>query len=256
MIHKDTFTVNSFQVDGKNKATPAVLFGMMQESASLYCLENNIGIDDLARNNLTWMLARQYVKFSCFPSWRSSVTVETWPRNKTGIRALRDYLVTDETGKEVARSVTNWMLIDTKTRRLCKIDDTIRNLTAVEKSVMADNFKIKIEKPSEVSGGEAGRHHDVFRVRASDFDINSHVNNICYIRWALDTLPLDFHKNNTLSEIYAEFIEEISSEIEVEASVLPLPYRETEGHSFYHELKNMESGHIVFRGHTSWNAGG
>ncbi|MCP5514210.1 MAG: hypothetical protein H7A26_01960 [Spirochaetales bacterium] len=251
MIHTDTFTVNSFQVDGKNRVTPAVLFGMMQECASLYCLENNIGIDDLAKKSLTWMLARQYVKFSAFPSWRSLVTVETWPRSKTGLRALRDYLVTDEAGNEVARSVTNWMLIDTKSRRLCKVDETISHITVVEKSVMPDNFKIKVDKPGDDEGG--GRLGTLFRVRASDFDINSHVNNLCYIRWALDTLSYDFYKSNTLSEIYAEFIEEISSETDIESTVVPLP--DTGESSFYHELRNMESGHIVFRGRTTWKEG-
>lgn len=240
MIHKESFSVYTFQVDGANRVTPPVLFGMMQESASRYCFDNEISIEFLSGKNLTWMLAKQYVRFSSFPSWRDSVIVETWPRNKTGIRALRDFMVTDGSGREVARSVTNWMLIDTSTKRLCKIDDTVKHLVQVDKSVMEENFRIKVEKHG---GEESGA---VFRVRESDFDVNSHVNNICYIRWMLDTVPSDFRKANVISEITAEFIEEISSETDVESFAF------RDGQRFYHELLNRNTGNTVFRGSSSW----
>lgn len=242
MIHKEIFSINTFQVDRNNCVTPSVLFGMMQESASRYCYDNRISIEFLSEKNLTWMLARQYVKFSRFPLWRESVTVETWPRNKTGIRALRDFLVTDEKGEEVAKSVTNWMLIDTTRRRPCKIDDTIEHLTAVEKSVMKDDFKIRVEKI------EGEKINTSFHVRHSDFDVNKHVNNICYIRWALDTVPSDFQKNNSLSEISVEFLEEIATESPLDSSAF------MNGKNIYHELVNGETGRIVFRAQTAWQA--
>ncbi len=244
MIHTDTFTVNSFQVDVANRVTPVVLFGMMQESASRYCLDNKISIEHLSKNNLTWMLARQYVKFTKFPSWRESVTVETWPRNKTGLRALRDFMVTDENGDEVARSVTNWMLIDTRTRRLCKVDETVKDLVMVEKSVMESDFRIKVDK---IDGEKITT---LFQVRASDFDVNSHVNNISYIRWVLDTVPYAFQKGHSLSEITAEFVEEISSEAGIESSAW------TDGVRFYHELRNTDTERVVFRGLSVWQTGG
>jgi acyl-ACP thioesterase len=188
------------------------------------------------------MLAKQYVKFSKYPKWMTKITVETWPRNKTGLRALRDFLLKDENGEEIARSVTNWMLIDINTRRLCKIDETIKNFPITEKSVMDDNFKIKVEK---IDGEKLT---SIFKVRPSDFDMNKHVTSICYIRWALDSVPFEYNKTNFLSEMYAEYVEEIPGEADIESTIF------MNNCKFYHELKNLQTGRIVFRCQTEWQA--
>ena len=240
MKYKETFIINSFDVDITKLATPAALCAIMQETASRQCVDVGISVDDLAKHNQTWMLARQYVKFSKYPAWRSSVTVETWPRNRTGLRALRDFIIKDDKGEEIAISVTNWMLIDISTRRLCKIDETVKVLEILEESVMPEDFKIKVEK----FDGE--KISTVFRARSSDFDINAHVTSTCYIKWILDTVPFEFHKTHFVAELYAEYIEEISDEADVESTAY------MKDNSFYHELKNLQTERIVFRGQSTW----
>ena len=242
MKYSDTFIINSFNVDITGMATPAVLCAIMQETASRQCVDLGISIDELAKHNQTWMLAKQYVKFLKYPAWRSSITAETWPRNKTGLRALRDFVIKDENGQEIASSVTNWMLIDVSTRRLCKIDETIKNISITEESVMPEDFKIKVEK------SEGEKSTAIFRVRPSDFDMNAHVTSTCYIKWILDTVPFEFHKTHSVSELYAEYVEEISSEVEVHS----IAYMKENG--FYHELINMQTERVVFRGQTAWQA--
>ena len=242
MKYRDTFAINSFDVDMTGLATPVMLCAVMQETASRQCVDNNISIDHLAKYNQTWMLAKQYVKFSNYPAWRSVITAETWPRNKTGLRALRDFIIKDEKGREIAISVTNWMLIDIAARRLCKIDETIKHIEITEETVMPEDFKIKVEK----FDGE--KITTIFRVRPCDFDMNLHVTSTSYIKWALDTVPLEFHKTHSVSELYAEYIEEISAETDVES----IAYKKE--NSFYHELKNLQTERIVFKGQTAWQA--
>ncbi|MCL2792323.1 MAG: thioesterase [Spirochaetaceae bacterium] len=240
MKYRETFIINSFDVDMTKLATPVMLCAVMQETASRQCVDIGISVDDLAKYNQTWMLAKQYIKFSGFPSWRSSIIVETWPRNKTGLRALRDCIIKNEKEEEIAKSVTNWMLIDVNTRRLCKIDETIKHIAITEESVMSEDFKIKVEK----FDGE--KIITIFKARPSDFDMNAHVTSTCYIKWVLDTVPLEFHKKHYVSELYAEYVEEISSEVDVES----IAYMKD--NSFYHELKNLQTERIVFRGRTTW----
>jgi len=240
MKYRETFIVNSFDADISKLATTTMLCAIMQESASRQCVDIGISVDDLGKYGQTWMLAKQYIKFLRYPAWRSTITVETWPRNKTGLRALRDYILKDEKGEEVARSVTNWMLIDVNTRRLCKIDEVVKNLETAEESVMPENFKIKVEK------FDGNKIIASFRARPSDFDMNAHVTATCYIKWILDTVPFEFHKTHFVTELYAEYLEEISSEIDIES----IAYMKE--NSFYHELKNVQTGRIVFRGQTTW----
>ena len=44
-----------------------------------------------------------------------------------------------------------------------------------------------------------------FDVRLSDLDINQHVNNVKYIEWALETVPLDTWRTKILSELEVSF---------------------------------------------------
>jgi acyl-ACP thioesterase len=44
-----------------------------------------------------------------------------------------------------------------------------------------------------------------FDVRLSDLDLNQHVNNVKYIEWALETVPLEIWKANVLSDLEISF---------------------------------------------------
>ena len=242
MIHEEKYTVKTYQVDMRNRIAPAAVFGMMQESASIYCLNEKISLEYLNPKGLTWMLLKQHVRFQSYPQWNSVLNVKTWPRNKNGLRALRDYLVTDEQGNCVAESVTNWVLIDTASKKLVKIDDVVKNIQAVEESVFESNFKIRIDK----HGGE--HYSSQYNVKYSDIDINLHVNNLSYIKWCLDAVPFSYQTEHILKEFTIEYMQEIGGEISVTADV----YKRED--SFYHELKRGDNGEAVCRAQTAWQA--
>lgn len=267
MKRKDIFTVNSFETDFENRISPVYLCGMMLESASRYCEEEKISITDLSKKNLTWMMAKQYIKFSFFPKWLNTVTVETWPRNKKGLKALRDFIITEEEGHEVARSVSYWMLVNTTTKRLCKLEEHLDPIEPIEESVMPDNFKIKVDIPGN-RAEFAEKFNETFIVRHSDIDVNCHVNSAVYVRWILDTLPSYFHNKYKLTEISSEYMREItvsclldksgttvtdfSEQESIESTAMLLT--EQDGKIFYHELKNIKTDRVVFRAQTLWQA--
>jgi acyl-ACP thioesterase len=45
-------------------------------------------------------------------------------------------------------------------------------------------------------------------VCTSDIDMNEHVNNVCYVRWALDAFSVDFLQKNEVKEISVSFLAE------------------------------------------------
>lgn len=48
-----------------------------------------------------------------------------------------------------------------------------------------------------------------FPVRASDLDLNGHVNNLSYARWVLDSLPLSLHRQSKLGAYQVNFLSEV-----------------------------------------------
>ena len=240
MIYEEKFTVTTYQMDINGRVTVPVLCGMMQEAASRYCYENEISLEQLNRKNLTWMIIKQYVEFENFPGWMDSINVSTWPRTLKGLRALRDYSVTDSGGNPVAKSVTNWVLLNTETRRPVKVDETIKHLTAVEKSVFNSEKKINVVLP------DTEYEEKLFNVRYSDLDVNGHVNNIKYIEWCLDSVPASFQKSHIVKNLEIEFIQETYADHEVKVRTA-FSERKT-----FFELINLSTGYTVCKAAISW----
>ncbi len=240
MIYNESFTVTTFQIDVMGRITVPVLCGLMQETASRFCFENGISLEHLNRRNLTWMIIKQYVEFGHFPGWRDTINVSTWPRTKKGLKALRDYSVTDSSGNTVAKSVTNWVLLDTDTKRPVKVDETVKHLDLHEKSVFESDMKIRVELP------DMEYEKKMFHVRYSDLDINGHVNNIKYIEWCLDSVPADFQKDHIVKKLSIEFIQETYADNEVKVKTAF-----SENESFF-ELVNLSTGQTVCRAVISW----
>lgn len=42
--------------------------------------------------------------------------------------------------------------------------------------------------------------------RRSDMDMNGHINNVTYLAWALETVPIDIYLNYKLSQVWHLFI--------------------------------------------------
>jgi acyl-ACP thioesterase len=48
-----------------------------------------------------------------------------------------------------------------------------------------------------------------FRVRMADIDTNSHVNNVNYLAWALESIPADLRKSSFVHSIRGQFKREV-----------------------------------------------
>ena len=64
--------------------------------------------------------------------------------------------------------------------------------------VIADNFE-SIPKVEEADLELA------FRIRMADLDLNQHVNNVAYMEWSLETVPLEVLKKYKLIEVEISF---------------------------------------------------
>ena len=240
MIYNDSYTVTTYQVDINGRVTVPVICSMMQETASRYCFENKISLEHLNPKNLTWMIIKQYVEFESYPGWLDRINVSTWPRSLKGLKALRDYSVTDEEGGLIARSSTNWVMLNTETKRPVKLGDEVSHLVTVDKAVFNNDVKIQVDLP------DTEYDKKMFHVRYSDLDINGHVNNIKYIEWCLDSVSSDFQKSHTVKNLSIEFMQETYADDEVKVRTAFAGCR-----SFF-ELVNLSTGNTVCKAVMEW----
>ena len=84
-------------------------------------------------------------------------------------------------------------------------------------------------------------------VRQSDLDVNRHVNNVCYLDWALEAVPTTFREANRLTEIDLAFKAE---------SVFGDTILSTVGHGEHgtleHQLARESDGRVLAWVRTWW----
>lgn len=156
---------------------------ILQEIAAVASDERGYGIKDIERNGVFWILAAWRLEMLERPAWRTSLTVETWPRAMRGIQTERDFLISCGQ-KLVARASSRWLLVSASTGKVARITDAIRSAYDLEERTIFDtpvpsNGKSPVEAPVTFSAAIGRR----------DIDTNGHVNNVHYLEYALEALP-------------------------------------------------------------------
>jgi acyl-ACP thioesterase len=162
----------------------AALSRYLQETAWVNAESLGFGYTKASELKQAWVLVRQLIKMKRMPKWGEKINIETWPRKKEGLLALRDYQVHSLEGEILGGVSSSWMIIDIDSRRPLKLDIFIDNeLKLIEKQALD-------ESAGKIVFKEMGKKIDSRTVRYSDMDFNGHVNNSKFVEWAMDALSL------------------------------------------------------------------
>ena len=240
-IHRRPYRLRTAELEGDGRASTVGLCGLIQESANLHAHELGASLEHLATQNLTWFLSRLQLRFEGRPSWRETVTVETWPSAIESLFAVRDFRWFGENGNVLGLGTSHWILIDTNRRR------PIRRLPPFLLEVHPKkSFRALPEEPGRWSDSWSSPASWVeeahLRVRRSDLDLNRHLNSVTQIEMLLEATPED-HFGKGMSELVVEF----KSEGHLGERLLARsgPTEDTEIWSF--ELAEESTGRLVAR---------
>jgi acyl-ACP thioesterase len=168
--------------------------------ANIHAQSLGFGFDNLISSGVIWVLSRIHVQFKRLPVWKEKLSIETWHKGSDRLFGFRDFLVTDEAGKEIIAATSSWLIIDYKTRRLKRIDSV---LGSEFKSV---NQKDAIRTPAEkLTSPDNLCLTSAHKTSISDLDINGHANNARYLEWAMDSLPWAVSKELIIKELWINF---------------------------------------------------
>jgi medium-chain acyl-[acyl-carrier-protein] hydrolase len=199
MVHKEDFTVRAYEVDTSGKASVASLCNYLQEVAGNHATKLGVAVDELLKKNMTWVLSRLHVQIDRFPRWREKIHIETWPSGRYGKFTTRDFLIFAGKKEAFVRGTSSWMILDLRTLRPITMPDFMTKI-AIPKRERAINDEFpKLPLPA------VPQIEKLFEVRLSDLDINQHVNNVKYIEWALETIPLEVWHQKRLTSLEISF---------------------------------------------------
>lgn len=186
--HNKEYSVHVYETGPDGKLSLHSLCNYLQDIASDHAVILGFGKDDLMKENRFWVLSRLAVRIKYLPVWGERINVRTWTRGTEKIFALRDFELTDTDGSIIASATSSWLMVDLTTKRVMRPDHLVTrfNSEGVPESALNGNAARIDPMPDN------GRQGDETRVVTSELDVNLHVNNVMYIKWATDTYDLDF----------------------------------------------------------------
>lgn len=240
-----SFTVRSYEVNADKKASLSSVCDYFQEAAGVHARRLEFDITQLQEKNLTWVLYKMHVRISEFPDRWDEIEVETWPGSGDGIRAFRDYILKNKQGDTLGVGISQWMVLNTKTRRPVRMPNEILKMAPKKNHHVLDIDKSALETIRQPS------RKFLHKVGECDLDMNNHVNNVSYIRWITGYRPRSVQPEEKCTEINIQYLSEAVLGDEIYLATEPI---QTTDNAYRHTLYKNSDHKKIAAAVTKWKA--
>lgn len=218
MYYEKEYFIHYYNVDYKRRCLIKSIMEYFEDIAILQSESRNIGLSYYKEHQVAWMLYKWDIEILDLPSFGQTVKVTTEPMGLNKFYAFRRYQISDKNHSPLVRANSLWLFFDTKLKRPVRITDDMFNGYGIEKD---GGKELEIKEPL---GLQRIDQEKKFSVRYSDIDTNMHVNNIKYVEWAMEPVPVDMVINYELRGLRVVYKKEarygtsIKSVIQIDAS--------------------------------------
>lgn len=176
---------------------PAVL-DCFQDAAIFEAENGSITVDYLYSRNIAWLLSSWQIVIDRRPTLNEQIKITTFPYDFKGFLGYRNFMVSDTEGNCIIKASSIWTLIDMEKRRPVKPTQEMTAGYELAEKLEMDYAPRKIEMLEEAYNTAV---QEKFQVRKYQIDSNMHMNNVEYVRLAMETLP----ENAVIRELRAEY---------------------------------------------------
>ncbi|XP_019437549.1 PREDICTED: palmitoyl-acyl carrier protein thioesterase, chloroplastic-like [Lupinus angustifolius] len=265
LVSRQNFSIKSYEIDADRKISIQALMNYFQETVIHHYKANRFHCDDfgstpeMLKQNLICVTIRMKVVIYQYPTWGDDVQVETWisASGKIGLR-MNWHLVDCKTGEILVRASSVCVMMNKLTRRVSKIPDEVRR--ELEPQFLSPlNLDDRKDLP-RLHHNAADYISNSFSPRWSDLDVNQHVNNVKYIEWILESVPLSIMESHELSSMTLEYKRECGKKNKLQ-SLIAISSADEDGCNLGHNnghliecnhLLQLEDGVEIMRGKTEW----
>jgi acyl-ACP thioesterase len=155
-------------------------FDLMQDIAGVHAALLGVGIHDLRRLGITWVLSRLMLKYDALPPCTDSVRVKTWPSGVHRLFAMRQFELSDPaSGQRIATASSYWLMLKLSNLRPVSPDDVTGTFPAnPDKPIFFEDWGKLDPSPGSAPVSTV--------IGQSKIDYNDHVNNAHYPMFAQD----------------------------------------------------------------------
>ncbi|PWA70750.1 acyl-ACP thioesterase, HotDog domain protein [Artemisia annua] len=220
---------------------------------------------NMCKKNLIWVMTKVQMVVDRYPSWGDVVQIDTRiaSSGKNGMHC--NWMFRDcETGEILIRVASFWAMMNKETRRLSKFPDEVR--VELKQYLMDTPPHVEEVIESWPSRNESIANNTRYGLtpRWSDLDINQHVNNVKYIGWILESVPMPILENYELSSMTLEYRRECKKDSVLQSQTYVLRNDENgeiahDNHVYCQHVLQLDdgdrgSGSEIMKGKTKWRS--
>ena len=218
-----TYDINYSDVDSKLRCRISSIINFICDIGTNQSEVLGDTIESLMKKNIAWVFYKYDIKIYKYPMYREKISITTDPFGFRKFYAYRNYVIKNEEGEVLGEAMAIFFLIDIEKRRAIRIPKDQYELYDISGNLKED---IKMD---QVRVPDVEENVKEFEVRYRDIDSNGHVNNVNYVEWAIESVPLHVTKDFTIDRVkvvferetkYGEFIKVSCSTIEDEEDKL------------------------------------
>lgn len=201
-VYDKNYEIHFYEVDNKLQCTIESLLKFIEDIGTEQSEKLGCGMKYLIERNMAWVFYQYEIVVHRYPKYAENIKISTEPYDINKFYAFRKYDMYDENGVKIVEAKATFLLIDITKRRLTRVPEEQYRIYGVDsqRKTQATIDKIKELKESN--------HIEEINIKYSDIDINNHVNNIRYVQWAIDYLPIEFLTKHRLRNLKVSFEKE------------------------------------------------
>lgn len=178
--------LNDISVDAKLRSW--VVFDYLQDAAGRHADLLGVGLKQLRKSDLSWVLSRIRIQMDAFPEYGDTIKITTWPSGFDRLFAYRQFEITSaETGKCFGVAGSAWLTLNPENFRPVSPQKYLTGLPQWEydgEVFFQGETLGKITSPENMGGNMP------HRVSSAMVDYNRHLNNAYYAMFTEDWLGM------------------------------------------------------------------
>ncbi len=195
IVTEKEYEIQYYEIDYNKKLLLTSLMNYLGDISTKQSEDIGVGLEYMSNRGIAWVLYKWSIHIKRYPSFREKIRVRTTPRSFRKFYANRSFELIDSQGNTIAVANSIWFLISVEKRKAMRITEDMYKAYGMDKKDTNGLDIKKINQPQRIDNKKA------FNVRYSDIDTNKHVNNVKYVDWAVETVPLDIVLNYILTDI-------------------------------------------------------
>ena len=240
------FELRYFEMNEFGVASPTTILTLLEETAADHCYSINHSLYQLAEQSIGWVLISGIMQMERYPNYKEKITIRTWLSKYSIIKGFRENIIYDEQNNIIGRAKGLWVFFDIDRRIPKEIFNDIK-----EKWSFCNEESIDYNISKKIKAIDNSDYELKFKVNRYDTDMVKHVNNIKYLQWLVESIPIEIINNYYLYSINGRFI----SEAHYGQTIICLTKNDandTKGKSFIHSIKIEGTNKVCATAKTIW----